>query len=63
MEPNDKLAQALLEAAREIEGRKRLTCAEAFELARRLGVPISRIGRVCDDNNIKISNCQLGCFK
>jgi len=63
MEHNDRLAQAVLEAAREIEGRKRLTCAEAFALARRLDVPISRIGRVCDDNNIKISNCQLGCFK
>ncbi len=45
------------------EGKKRLTCAEAFELAKKCDVEIIEIGRMCNQHNIKICKCQLGCFK
>ncbi len=46
------------------EGRKeKLTCGEAFGLAKDFDVTIVEIGRICNSNKIKISKCQLGCFK
>ena len=45
------------------EGKKRLTCVEAFELAKKYDVEIIEIGRMCNQHNIKICKCQLGCFK
>ncbi len=43
--------------------RERLTCAEAFELAEKFEAEIVEIGRICNQNNVKICKCQLGCFK
>ena len=44
-------------------GRNTLTCAKAFKLAKEHDVMISEIGNICNQLNIKICNCQLGCFK
>jgi hypothetical protein len=43
--------------------RERLTCAEAFELAEKFDAAVAEVGRICNENNIKICKCQLGCFK
>ena len=40
----------------------RLSCEAAHELAKELGVTLEEIGRFCDDNGIRIKDCQLGCF-
>jgi len=56
------LTNAVLERAQELDERKRLTCAEAFELAQQFDVEVIEIGRICNRHNIKISKCQLGCF-
>ena len=63
MDKEKELAVAVIERAGEIDGRKRLNCAEVFELAREFGVNVIEVGRICNQNNIRISNCQLGCFK
>ena len=42
--------------------KKRLTCAEAFGLAKKYKVEIIKIGHICNEHNIKICKCQLGCF-
>jgi hypothetical protein len=39
-----------------------LACREALAAAARLGVGAARIGRVCDAHDIRIVDCQLGCF-
>jgi hypothetical protein len=44
------------------DNKKRITCAEAFKLARKYKMEIIEIGRICNENNIKICKCQLGCF-
>jgi hypothetical protein len=40
----------------------RLECKYALELAEELEISPVRIGRICDEENIRIINCQLGCF-
>lgn len=40
----------------------RLSCERAHELAQELGVPLREIGAACNELNIKIAACRLGCF-
>jgi len=66
MDKKDKLIDALLKSAsigRDSENRKKLSCAEAFELAREFDAEIIEIGRICNKHNIRICKCQLGCFR
>jgi len=57
------LINAVLERAQETNGRKKLACAEAFELAKEFEVEVIEIGRICNRHNIRIRKCQLGCFE
>jgi molybdate transport system regulatory protein len=41
---------------------KRLPCAEAFKIAAALEGAIAQVGKACDELQIKIVGCQLGCF-
>ena len=63
MTKNSKIIDAVIQAASDIDGRKRLPCAEAFRLAERFGVEKREMGRICDAQKIRICKCQLGCFK
>ena len=42
--------------------RERLTCAQAFELAKQFNAEVTEIGHICNQHNIRICKCQLGCF-
>ena len=42
--------------------RERLTCAQAFELAIQFNAEVIEIGHICNQHNIRICKCQLGCF-
>lgn len=66
MNKKEELLNAILKFADNVqptEDKKRLTCAEAFELAEKYDVEIIEIGRICNKHNIKICKCQLGCFE
>ena len=63
MGKKSELVDAVIEAASEIDGRKKLACAETFELAQEFDAEIVEIGRICNQHNIKICKCQLGCFR
>lgn len=39
-----------------------IECAAAMGLARRLGIPMAETGPLLSRLEIKIRNCQLGCF-
>jgi len=39
------------------------SCKALLALAERLGVPPARIGLACNELEIKIRGCQLGCFR
>ena len=43
-------------------GRQCLSCARAHVLAEDMGVPLKEIGSYCQSHDIKITDCQLGCF-
>ena len=62
MDAREELINAVLKKAREVDGRKKLMCVEAFGLAKQFGVEIIEVGRICNQNNIRIHKCQLGCF-
>ena len=63
MGKEEDLINAIAERAEEADGKKQLSCAEAFKIARELGVGVSEVGRICNREKIRIRNCQLGCFK
>ncbi len=60
---SDDLIKAVLEQAQDSDGRKNLACVEAFKLAQELDVEAAEIGRICNQHNIRICKCQLGCFQ
>lgn len=63
METTVTLEQAIRAAAKQREdGRPVLSCAQALALAREHGVEPKRVGQLCDDADVKIVHCQLGCF-
>lgn len=53
-----KIIEAILTAS----VNNRLSCEKAHELSKMLDVPLQEIGVTCNDLNIKIASCQLGCF-
>jgi hypothetical protein len=40
-----------------------LQCAAAFKIARQAKVPLIAVGEMTDRLGIRITNCQIGCFK
>ena len=40
----------------------KLTCAEALNIAEQFGVEPRDVGSICNNRNIKLCQCQLGCF-
>jgi len=40
----------------------KIACAEAFRLAEELGLSRQDLGELLDELQIKITQCQLGCF-
>jgi len=66
MDKKKQLADAVIKLAdgrQKPDGRRELACAEAFDMAKRFNIKIVEVGRICNQNNIKICKCQLGCFK
>ena len=63
MGKEEDITKALLKRVQEVDGGKKLQCAEAFELAQEYQAQIITIGRICNRLRIKICKCQLGCFK
>jgi hypothetical protein len=53
-----KLAERILEVAPE----KRLSCKKAFALAAEFDCLPIEVGKLCDELEVKIYGCQLGCF-
>jgi hypothetical protein len=62
MRKKEELINAAVGRAKETNGVKKLTCAEAFKLAQQFETGIMEIGRICNQQKIKICKCQLGCF-
>jgi len=57
---NEDLKKELQEAAAKNNGK--ISCKKAWELADKYNFPKREMGKTLNDLNIKIINCQLGCF-
>jgi len=54
-----KLEEAVLGKAKD----GKLPCALCFKMADDFGISRKEMGEILNEMNIKISQCQLGCFK
>jgi hypothetical protein len=66
MNKKEEILESILKLAANRAGsgdRKRLACAEAFALAEKFDTKIIEIGRICNEHDIRICKCQLGCFE
>lgn len=63
MPSNEEVVAAVKTAAVERDGRTVLRCSDAFKLAEEHSVAVAVLGKICNENGIKIVQCQLGCFK
>jgi hypothetical protein len=54
--------ELLMAAVTKASSDGRLTCENAHDLGKELDVPLKEIGDVCNELNIRIKDCQLGCF-
>lgn len=63
MGAKEEIVAAVCNAAVEVGGRNTLSCAEAFRIAETFGADLMDVGQICNENQIKLVQCQLGCFK
>ena len=61
-DPSDTIPEELLQTMEELNSEKLLTCVKAFELAAQYKVKPMKLGNEATARNIKIRQCQLGCF-
>ena len=54
--------EQLIDAVKRNAQKGKLSCEQAHELGKALNVPLREIGAVCNELQIKITACQLGCF-
>jgi hypothetical protein len=59
--PED-IPQKVIDAVKKEAADNRIECKRAQALAEELGVPMIVVGRALNLLNIKIVQCQLGCF-
>ena len=59
----DKITEAVLEKTFKEGEKVKLRCADALNIAKIFGVKPLEIGRICNQKKIRMSQCQLGCFK
>jgi len=62
MSDDVRLREQVREAAKETDGRKTIACAMALKLAEETDATPAEVGRVCDEEKIRVERCQLGCF-
>ncbi|MBN1850623.1 MAG: hypothetical protein JW932_18785 [Deltaproteobacteria bacterium] len=63
VKPADHVSPDLEKAIREVLTNNRLSCKDAWELAKRFGMKKMEISSACEALGIKIQSCQLGAFK
>lgn len=54
--------EQLIIALRKAAVNNRLACETAHSLSRELNLPVSEIGKLCNELSIRVTACQLGCF-
>jgi len=55
----DKLEKAILEKSKA----GKLPCGVCFKIAEDFGISKKEMGKILNEMNVKIGQCQLGCFE
>ncbi len=63
MDKDEKRTIVLAAVESGSDHKSRLSCAAAFALSEKFGITLEEIGLICDEARVKISGCQLGCFR
>ncbi len=58
----EALLAAVLAAAGTDGDRRTLSCAEAHRIADEHGVERLLVGQICNENDVRLTACQLGLF-
>ena len=56
-----KLEETIKEKAKTTAGK--LPCAMCFKIAEDFGISKKEMGQILNEINVRISQCQLGCFE
>jgi len=59
----EEVRQAICAAASGPDDYKNIACIHALQIAADFNLDPREIGQICNELSIKISACQLGCFK
>lgn len=60
---NEKLINTILKLSFKDGDKVKLTCDSALKIAEQMGVKPLVVGNFCNDHNIRLCQCQLGCFE
>ncbi len=60
---NDKLINAIITLSFKDGNKIKLTCDSALKIAEQFRVKPLVVGNICNNKNIRLCQCQLGCFK
>jgi len=58
----ERLTEEVSNASVEKNDKRALSCADAFRLAGEFDAELPDIFRICNQQDIRIVQCQLGCF-
>lgn len=57
-----EILEVIIKNAVSANGKQKLACKTAWDLASKHDIPLKKLGELCDSNSIKICDCSLGCF-
>ena len=63
IQQKEELKKMIEEIAVDVNGKMKIPCKKAFALSKEKDVSLKIIGDVCNEQNIRIGQCQLGCFQ
>lgn len=58
-----KIVQTVISKAILENEKMKISCRDALGIAEEYRVSPAVIGKICNENKIRICKCQLGCFK
>ena len=54
--------EEIKKAIKELAPEGKIPCVMAFKVAREHNCGLDELGKLCNELNIKVVSCQLGCF-
>lgn len=54
--------EEIKKAIKELASEGKLPCEMAFKVAQEHNCALAEVGKLCNELNIKVVSCQLGCF-